>query len=390
MRATPRRWTIFAAAAAAVLVTLDGVAAGAAGEPGFGDVPGPNPATNSAYVGRLLSEVSARTRHDVWVVGLHGSASSSYASPLLSHWDGQRWSSPKSPEPANSTGALISVTDLARHDVWAFGTQGTDKHPWVLHKRRSRWVSIPRRGLVRPFMIWSGLGLSQNSAWVVGQRPLATPPTAARWDGTRWTMTSAPLPDPSISGVFYGVARVPGTSRVIAVGEYEAPGQPHVPYAAQWDGTAWTQMSMSAGAGSAYAVTAISGSDAWLVGQQVGGRALVEHWDGVAWTTVSTPEVGTSVTLADVASASSTDVVTVGFARTCTPAEGCSRTTLTERYDGSGWSVVPSANPSKAGVNLLFGTSNVPGTGVFWAVGEQGRTRHLEGADRTLVERCAC
>jgi hypothetical protein len=366
------------------------VAVAAAG-PAFEAVRAPNPGADSAYVGRLLSEVSARTRRDVWVVGLHGrGGGNTYMVPLLSHWDGRDWTSPTMPRPADHTGALISVTDLAPHDVWAFGTQGTDKHPWVLHRGRSGWTALPRRGLRRPFAIRGGLGLSPTSAWIVGQRPLATPPTAAHWNGARWTMTSAPLPPQAISGAFYGITRVPGTSQVITVGEYVASGRPHVPYAARWDGTAWQQMPLATPSGRAFAVTALSGSDAWLVGQQAGGRALVEHWDGVAWMEVGTPDTGSSVTLADVAAATSTDVVAVGFARTCTPAGGCSRRTLTERYDGSGWSVIPSANPSKVGRNLLFGTSNVPGTGVFWAVGEQGRPRHVEGADLTLVEKCAC
>jgi hypothetical protein len=343
------------------------------------------------YVGRLLSEVSARSRHDVWVVGLHGSGGgNTYTLPVLSHWSGRHWTSPAIPRPADHTGALISVTDLARHDVWAFGTQGTDKHPWILHKSRAGWTATSRRGLARPFAIQSGLGLSPTSAWMVGRRPLATPPTAAHWNGVRWIMTSAPLPQLSISGVFYGITRVPGTSQVIAVGEYVAPGRPHVPYAALWDGTAWQQMPVATTSGKFFAVTATSGSDAWLVGEQSVGRALVEHWDGIAWTEVPTPDLDSPVTLADIAAATSTDVVAVGFARSCTPAGDCSHTTLTEQYDGTGWSVVPSANPSKAGVNLLFGASNVPGTGVFWAVGEQGRKRHLEGAELTLVERCVC
>jgi hypothetical protein len=268
--------------------------------------------------------------------------------------------------------------------------QGYDGRPWVLLRHRHGWAAVPGRGLRSSFEISAGVGLSRHEAWLVGKRPLATPPTAEHWTGSTWTSTAAPLPQGAVSGAFNAVARVPGTGDVVAVGKYVAPFEPDHPYAAMWDGSGWAQLPMAGlVAGTAHAVTALSATDAWLVGRRGDGRPLIEHWDGSLWTEAAGPDVGTPVTLADVAAASSTDVVAVGYRGDCGNAP-CVRDTVTVSFDGAAWSRVPSTNPSAKGVNALYGAAAIPGTKLFWAVGEVGQHRELEGSTRTLVEQCRC
>jgi len=66
------------------------------------------------------------------------------------------------------------------------------------------------------------------------------------------------------------------------------------------------------------AVTALSASDAWSVGQYAGAdslqRTLFEHWDGSQWKFVPSPNPGTQYNiLQGVAGASATDVWAVGY-----------------------------------------------------------------------------
>jgi hypothetical protein len=63
-----------------------------------------------------------------------------------------------------------------------------------------------------------------------------------------------------------------------------------------WDGTAWTVVSaplvtgqgiqLLTGNGAFQAVKALSAKDVWVVGDNVDGE-LVAHWDGATWTEVS-------------------------------------------------------------------------------------------------------
>jgi hypothetical protein len=107
-------------------------------------------------------------------------------------------------------------------------------------------------------------------------------------------------------------------------------------------------------------------------------RALVEAWDGAKWSLVDVPQPGSMRDLLSGASALSTsDVWAVGDQE---GADGKFET-LIEHFDGSKWSVVPSPDPGSTG-NHLYGVKAV-GPDDVWAVGQQ-----LGSAwpDRSLVE----
>jgi hypothetical protein len=68
-----------------------------------------------------------------------------------------------------------------------------------------------------------------------------------------------------------------------------------------------------------YAVTAVSGADAWVAGDvynQAAGaqQTLTQHWDGTRWQTVPSPSVSNAYNhLTGVAASSSNDVWAVGY-----------------------------------------------------------------------------
>jgi hypothetical protein len=141
-------------------------------------------------------------------------------------------------------------------------------------------------------------------------------------------------------------------------------------------------------------VTALSSSDVWAVGtgappgDPVAGT-LTEHFDGSAWTLVPSPDPGSEInTLAAVAAAAPDDVWAVGS----TSDDRMGTDTLIEHWDGSAWSVVPSPDGVSFGENDLAAIGVVSPSDV-WAVGWTFRNgvgygdliEHWDGAAWALV-----
>src|SRR5262249_9121571 len=130
-------------------------------------------------------------------------------------------------------------------------------------------------------------------------------------------------------------------------------------------------------------VTAISASDVWAVGDfQISTNAgtvfqtLTEHWDGTAWSIVPSPNPnGTSSgsELRGVAAVSTSDVWAVGDSGSGG---------LIEQWNGTSWAVVPSPSRSGAVFNSLAGAAVVSSNDV-WAVGE---SQNSSGIPATLIE----
>src|SRR5207245_2601377 len=145
----------------------------------------------------------------------------------------------------------------------------------------------------------------------------------------------------------------------------------------------------SAGANYLGGVTGISPNDVWAVGEYGGasrGQTLTLHWDGTQWTHIPSPSPGSSDSgFGGVAAISSNDVWAVGY-----QVNG-GWLTLTEHWDGTQWSVLPSPNPRPV-ENYLIGVSAVS-TNDMWAVGYyssasngyQTLTEHWDGTQWSVV-----
>ncbi len=128
-------------------------------------------------------------------------------------------------------------------------------------------------------------------------------------------------------------------------------------------------------------VAAVSASLAWAVGERFGvndvNRSLIERWDGTAWTRVPSANPGhIDDALAAAAAPDATHAFAVGERRT----SGGLLRPLVEQFDGTSWSVVPS--PHRGTGSALLGVAAVD-AGDAWAVG----VRELaSGAQAPLVE----
>jgi hypothetical protein len=113
------------------------------------------------------------------------------------------------------------------------------------------------------------------------------------------------------------------------------------------------------------AVAAISGSDAWAVGDSTSGSTfypLTMRWTGTAWARVASPKLADGG-LSAVAIASAKSAWAVGTVNSLTTGEPQS---LILHWNGTAWTQVASPNPSSD--VSLSGVATAPG-GKAWAVG---------------------
>src|SRR6266704_312054 len=139
-----------------------------------------------------------------------------------------------------------------------------------------------------------------------------------------------------------------------------------------------------------HGVSAAADNDAWAVGIVITGFSttpLIEHWNGTAWSIVANP--GTTVGgLSGVAVVSSNDIWAVGTGLT-----GDEDATLTLHWNGAAWSLVPSPNVGPEVDNRLAAVTAIASDDV-WAVGTQQSTSltaphtltlHWDGSAWTIV-----
>jgi hypothetical protein len=251
------------------------------------------------------------------------------------------------------------------------------------------WATVPSVDPVATENILTAVSArTATDAWAVGfyrgpNRHDGRIMLAERWDGQRWSQVATPnvtFFDEKLLAVHASSA-----TDAWAVGSTNRTSFASTnPIAAHWNGAAWTIVPTPATTGTAKSildgVVDFGPANAWAVGRGRDARALVEHWDGTAWTMVPTPNpvppAGTSLagsSLTGLTALSPTDMWAVG---TFNVAHGTvvDTFTLTEHFNGTAWTIVPSPNPARphplnGARQLLNAVSAVSGTDV-WAVGE--------------------
>ena len=157
----------------------------------------------------------------------------------------------------------------------------------------------------------------------------------------------------------------------------------------RWAGSGWSVVpspNMGALINELYSVVAIEGNDVWAVGRfsdstSSGDHTLTEHWDGSTWSVVSSPNEGTlGSILYGVTDVSTNNVWAVGNYETGTYTDGI----LTEHWNGTAWSIVPSPNQA-TDVNDLSAITAVSASDI-WAVGLYGILHGSQVYEYPLVE----
>jgi hypothetical protein len=318
----------------------------------------PNPGGNNN-----LFAVSATSATDAWAVGFYRNETTHIDDTLILHWNGERWSQFKSPNPGKYRNRLSGVSAVSRNDAWAVGVSNfsAGAHSIILHWNGTAWsrVKIPRSYL-------SGVSAdSATDAWAVGDKIL-------HWDGTAWSRVKSP--NPGRGNILFGVSADSATD-AWAVGRYrKATTHADETLILHWNGATWSRVeapSPGAHISELDGVSADSATDAWAVGyyQNAPSRdqrfhPLILHWNGTVWSRVKSPNPGAHSLLNGVSALTRTGAWAVGFS--CPPA-GCNAAkSLILHWDGTAWSRVKS--PSPGDTSPLFGTSALSGTDA-WAAG---------------------
>jgi hypothetical protein len=276
----------------------------------------PGPATSDPVV---VTGMDASARDDVWAVG-YSEPAAGPPQPVAEHWNGSRWSLVPVPAPT-AGGQLRAVAARSSADAWAVG--------------------------------WSG------SAQLI-----------EHWDGHAWQMTALP----AVAGNLSGVAVVPGSPVVWAVGT--RPGRPagSLTLTERWNGQAWRVIpspnlsnSPDAPTSGLTAVAAVNRRDVWAVGDGFvpgGDRLLVAHWNGVRWAILPGQPAGTF----------SPDIARVPGTRTlwivATRASGAEENeTFSERITPRGASVIATPSPDQGCEHSDQLVTVSAEAGTVWAAG---------------------
>ncbi len=199
-----------------------------------------------------------------------------------------------------------------------------------------------------------------------------------------WTVTPSPNAT-QFDNVLWGVDALSPTN-AWAVGSADTGTVPtRRPTIARSDGVRWTNSTnpLPPGGGELRDVDTISSTSAWAAGftsSSVGFDTLIERWNGTSWSIVPSANVPGAAqnTLLGIRAFSANDAWAVGSHNV--PGT-LNFDTLIERWNGTSWSIVPSPSPA-AFENRLTDVDGVSSNDL-WAVGSQ--QSFADGVQQALV-----
>jgi hypothetical protein len=238
---------------------------------------------------------------DAWVVGTEGGQSL-----VVYQWNGTQWQSVT--PPAGFTGLTNAsvndyiVSDSSPADVWTFPVLSgpTTTTTYALQWNGSAWTKYRLAG--GKASVLTGAAVGPAAVWAFGER-LNTctglgfgPPWAEQFNGTTWRQVSMPGTPLDVSAISATDMWAYGTTRKTACQTY----QTYI--AMRWDGTSWRSVKLPKLApvdGHAWypaGLVAVSDSNVWVselvegtpgVGGGAPPNVALLHWNGTAWTKVA-------------------------------------------------------------------------------------------------------
>lgn len=315
------------------------------------------------------------------VVVSMATASSASAAP-------QPWQREPSPnvESEFTYDVLHSTFAASPAEAWAVGEarppSGKGFEPLAEEWTGSAWKIVPtanlgaEEGAATPFNGVGGTG--PEDVWAVGEnrQSSGTTPVVEKWNGSSWTQATLP----AVKGGLLAVSADSANDvwAVGALGETTSTGNNAFstgPLIEHFNGKSWSESESAAGAGNEIiAVAAVSPTDVWALGLSKVGRrgaasGAIEHFNGTAWSVAVALPSGTL--LSSISATSENNVWAVGG-------------NTVEHFNGSEWvSVTPPVPPAATEVGLS-GVSALSATDV-WAVGTVTR-QVSDGIEGTTIE----
>ncbi|PZS01692.1 MAG: hypothetical protein DLM69_04740 [Candidatus Chloroheliales bacterium] len=211
--------------------------------------------------------------------------------------------------------------------------------------------------------------VSANDVWAVGDDANQNP-MSEHWNGANWQIV--PAPNPGQYAGFNSVAAV-ASNDVWAAGINTSA---NAPLLERWNGLQWNNFPYPAPSNDAEfdGLVAISANDVWAVGwyapsdPSIAIRTLTEHWDGTTWSIIPSPNTGPhdNEGFWAVSASASNDVWAVGNYQDHSNNDTIK--SLTEHWNGSQWSIVPAPFLGDFEDRLLAVSALAPNDA--WAVGD--------------------
>jgi len=351
----------------------------------------PNP---TGAAGRVLSGVSCRSATLCIAVGYSTDASGT-TTTLADRWNGSSWSLLTTPNRGVAPGDnLHGVSCTSASACTAVGGYTTAANPGgTVFVERWNGTSWSVQTTPQPAGIWTwfmGVSCPSTTACIAvgvhldNQRNGLT--LAMRWNGTSWSVQSAPSPI-GAEGSSLSAVSCTSPTECTAVGTINlAPGPP-LPLAERWNGTSWSIQTTPNPTGSNSYLTAVScpsGAVCIAVGGSFNPTAaptLAERWNGSTWSVQTTPNP-TGAQSSQLRAVSCTSPTACTAAGDYTDSTGTQRT-LAERWNGTTWSIEKTPNPAGATASGLSGVSCTSAT----ACTAVGSFTASTGTQRTLAER---
>lgn len=177
-----------------------------------------SPNLGSGY--NQLNAVATVSASNIWAVGQAASA------VLIEHWNGTRWAVVSSPNLGSNSGILNAVAVLSANNVRAVGSQssssGSVQTTLIEHWDGTTWSAIQSANVSEDNALYGVVAISVSNVWAVGNYYNSNWQTMTEhWNGVNWSIIPSPNGGTSYN-ILSGVARVPGTSTMWAVGEDDA------------------------------------------------------------------------------------------------------------------------------------------------------------------------
>src|SRR5215468_10226568 len=246
----------------------------------------------------LLIDVSPDAPGDAWAAGLTISSGGTALSPLITRWNGTRWSKVTLPAsaraPLGADGVASAVSASSPKNVWVFGAASA----WA-HYNGTTWRSgrLLKPTAASQVNIAAALTFSKSNVWAFGirQRSTGTHAYAAHFNGAKWKATAVPGNAPIVdsSAVKVGdIWAVEGNSLVGPGGKRGA--------LVHWSGGRWHSVRLPKALASRplNSVVARSDKNIWVgtavTNKKKGTTEAVGHWNGRAWTVKAMPAPASS------------------------------------------------------------------------------------------------
>jgi hypothetical protein len=337
-----------------------------------------------------LLGVSAVSATDAWAVGFHsGNAGTNVgAKALIDNWNGTAWSAASVPTTPGNTALLTAVSASSAADAWAVGRTQVNKSDFeglALHWNGTAWsVSSGFSAALSGISGASAEGvadISPTDAYAIGDSAATATGSLAQWNGTAWSAVTLPRPAGANSNTTLNAISANGPDNVWIVGTFldSALGRNET-FSEHFNGTAWSAVPMplvsSSNLNAFYlfnGIQANSPTDVWAVGES-----------SVVDSTTSSDLIehwnGTAWSIVPSPSPGTGDSLTgvttsnaandVWAVGVTQPAGATQGQTLTLNWNGTAWTTV--ASPDAGSPSVLNSVSTSPGAAIVWAVGESG------------------